>query len=589
MHPLQGALKRPLVLLTALMLLLAPLASAAGAAYFEDIPRSEVPYAQMVYERYDLGRLQGLLEQLAALCSAPGNDRAVSGLLETLLKEADLVETQYALADIAYYKDVEDPLKQQEQAHMRAVLENAYDLIFEALAEVLRSGGYNEVIASVIGEELARSLKYYEPLSDYERALGERENELIQTYYSLETGGLSDEQYNGRVGSLYLSLRDLRMEMARVDGSDSYADMASSQYFGRDYSLRDIRRFCNLIKQIISPTYRELYDRYTDKTQQALDAVPELPPDRLIEMLGRHIGKLGPEMQQSYDHLVRLGLYDIEKSDRKAAVGFTTALPAYGTAFIFDAPTDSPLSNFGTLVHEFGHFTNDYYSSTPAMLRDQSFDLFEVHSQGLELLFFPYYEDLFGAGAPHLIQYQLDDLLYAIVYYAYLAELEIELYSHPEYSLQDINRRSGELLEAYGISFSYLPLKQDLSWIYSDHLITSPLYSISYAISGMAALDIWMQSLTDYERAVDTYLRLLSYDTTLPFFDAMEAVGIGDIFTEGYARSVADTLHARYGSPFSFLALSTLRFPVLAAGGLLLLALPFLLWRLLARRRLWRQ
>lgn len=562
--------------LLAVCLLCAP---AAGADYFAPIEHPEVHFDEMGSGTYDYADLQALLDAFSAAAQA-GEGAEAARLLQQLIDEIDVVETQYALADIHYYLEVDSAERQQRQEQMRLILQEAWDDVLTAIATAL-DGPCEPQLAEVLGD-YAADFYSYEPMTDSMRQLSQRENDLTQSYYSITAEELSDRDYAEAVGPLFLELRDLRMEMAEAYGFDSYAELASLYYYGREYGARDIDRFCRNVRDDLVDAFYTAYSLYDRSTEQLLEGIPELPQEQLVDLLGQYIGDISPELAQAQQYLARNGLYNIGHSGSKASLGFTTSLPQYHTAFIYDSPTDSTTQNMSTLIHEFGHFCADHFGTEPALLRLTDYDLFEVHSQGLEVLFFAFYEQLYGEAAEAVIQMQLEDFLFYIVYYAYLSELELDIYGNPGWTLDDINRRSAELLEQYRITFSALPLEEDGDWLHSDHLVTSPMYSISYAVSGMAALDIWQQSLTDRAGAIDTYLSLVASGTSRPFLDTLEQLGMQDVFAGQSTRSIAAAVYDYFGTdaPAPFWDEDMLLLCALVAALLLLI-----LWLRCKRRR----
>ncbi len=69
-----------------------------------------------------------------------------------------------------------------------------------------------------------------------------------------------------------------------------------------------------------------------------------------------------------------------------------TALPIFMT-------TEAACYDIFTVVHEFGHFNSVYHDDTPALYTNINMDVSEIHSQGLELLFYPYYEQMYPEGS----------------------------------------------------------------------------------------------------------------------------------------------------------------------------------------------
>ena len=49
-----------------------------------------------------------------------------------------------------------------------------------------------------------------------------------------------------------------------------------------------------------------------------------------------------------------------------------------------------------TLVHEFGHFNADFYSTDSVLWGSSNIDVAEIQSQGLEVLFSQFTDEIYG-------------------------------------------------------------------------------------------------------------------------------------------------------------------------------------------------
>ena len=568
----------------AVILLLCLLCSPfAGAEHFPATSHPQISFEEMGEGTYDYADFQALLAEFSTAAQRANAAEEVRELTARLIAEIDVVETQYALAELYYYLEVDNTERQQHQEAMRSIVQDVWDEALLALSIALEGPNEQTVVEALGGHEIAYDFYGYEPLTERMREFSKQENDLIQNYYSLTAEALSDADYVAAVGPIFIQLRDLRINMAEEYGYDNYAEMTSLHTYDREYGVRDIIRFCHNVRDDLVDAFFSVYDLYTSATERKLNSVPEYTQEQLVELLGRHIGTLSSELEEAYLHMARHGLYDISPSGSKAEIGFTTPLPQHGTAFIYDSPVDSTVQNFSTLVHEFGHFCAEHFNAEPTLLRLNDYDLFEMHSQGLEVLFFPFYDDIYGDSAEAVLQLQLEDFLYNIIYCSYLAELELSIYQNPDWSLDDINRHSAQLLEAYRLSFSDQPLESDTDWLYTDHLITSPLYIISYPVSGVAVLELWRLSLSDHAAAVETYLSLMASGTSETFLDTLDTLGMQDVFAAQSTRAIAAAVYGYFDttpddSGRNYMVLGYL---IAAAATFLIL---FSLWRRRARR-----
>lgn len=518
-----------------------PKAYAEEKRYFSDFEHSDLDFSEMEYTRYDSSIFSDKMQELKNLSSEPGNNEAIISLYNELLDEIDYVTTMYVLADIHYYFDVQDDAWQAEQIYMIEQVKDVYDIFQIGIRDLLDTS-YNGAMTSYLGHELASTYRNYEELTPEEKALSLEEAELVQDYYELAAGNYTDDQeYNEVIGEKFLELRDCRIKMAADEGYDNYAEYASFYYYYRDMEIDEIKKFCNVIKQELVPLYLAFDENYSDEDLQLVISMPSYEPDEIIEMVGRYVGDISYELENAWNYMTDHKLYDIGTSETKADIGFTISLPYYNAAFIYDSPVGSA-SDVRTMIHEFGHFTNDYYRRGPSLYEYDIPDLFEVHSQGLEVLYLDYFPDMFGEAGDAFVYDWFYDITYTIIYYAYITELEMWIYENPDAELSAINQESKRLLEEYKIDYYGAEEEEDYDWTYSSHMMMSPMYSLSYAVSGMAVLNIWQRNQEDRAEAVDQYLTLLSLHDGYTFSRALELAGFDDILSRSYAQSVRNDL-----------------------------------------------
>lgn len=118
-------------------------------------------------------------------------------------------------------------------------------------------------------------------------------------------------------------------------------------------------------------------------------------------------------------------------------------------------------------------------------------------------------------------------------------EFQTAVYSDPDKSLEEVNRLFKDISEEYG--YSYGPYEEEsYFWVDVAHNFQSPMYYISYATSALSALDLWLQSLEDWDGAVDAYLELSAMGMSKPYREAVKAAGLRDIFQKGVMRQLAE-------------------------------------------------
>lgn len=76
------------------------------------------------------------------------------------------------------------------------------------------------------------------------------------------------------------------------------------------------------------------------------------------------------------------------------------------------------------------------------------------------------------------------------------------------------------------------------NWVTITHLIDYPFYTFSYVTSADTALQIWEISLTDEQKAIDTYTAILR-SGSYSYIDVLKDAGIESPFSEQRMQRLA--------------------------------------------------
>lgn len=569
-------LKKALCLLLALALVSGP--AAAMKWEYPVSAHPEVDYADMLpVSGFDETALLAALKELEGVCSRHSRDRndkqtrrRVQDLYERVLEEMDLLATKANLSSIQYDASGGAPEASALYLELSAQQTRLTDRCYQALSAMAASP-YADILDGDAGEGAARSLLGYRGLTEEEAALYEEEDRLIQSYdqiiaqgvpvqalgrvwtaESLEGAGVDGETYEtvsqaliaGRcraAGEVYLQLVRLRTDQAQRAGYDDYAAYAYEALYTRDYSLEDAAALREAAKREILPLQLRLLEESSDQELRALSVRSRLSGEEVLDAVQPFIRDFDREMGKTFDFMRAHGLYDIEYGETKLATGYTVALPAYGSAFIFNSPYGD-YQDLSDLVHEFGHFNETFHCTQRDLWTDFNIDVGEIDSQALELMFTGEAEELFGERYGKVyrdaVLYNiLDSILDGCLY----DEFQTAAYQDPEMTVEELDRLFLRLSEEYGYSYDS-GTEADPTWVENAHNFQNPLYFISYATSALSALDLWFLYLERPGEGRDAYLELSALSLSLPYRAAVEEVGLRDIFDRETVPALAETL-----------------------------------------------
>ncbi len=550
------------------------------ARHYPDKVHLPVDYGDMVFTGFDETVLQDVLEEIQELYDSGALQKKdvqtrlrVEELYESMKAELNNLTTQVSLLGIQYDANGAEEELAETSAELASRGSALYDQCYQALA-LLVDTPYQDIIEADAGEINIERLRNYEALSDRMFELHDEEERLVQSYdrvmaqpqvtvdgevwteERLSSADLSNSEYrniseqleqaqNQEAGEIYRELIRVRTEIAEEAGYDNYIDYAYEVVYNRDYSLEDIQQVWKSVKKTIVPMEDYLMEGISSRDLRGLHRDARSDGEEILDAIQPFMGRIDPELGETFDFMRNHHLYDIEYSDSKLYVGYTVGLPAYGTAFIFNQPYRNYQDYIDT-IHEFGHFNETFHCVQHDLWADFNIDVGEIHSQGLTLLFTEYSDELFGEYGDAFSRIILWNMLDTIMDGCLYDEFQATVYQNPDMSLEEINRLYKELSEEYGYQYDE-DEEEGYYWIQVSHNFQSPFYYISYATSALSSLDLWLISLEDREQAVDIYLELAALSLSLPYRETIEEVGLRDIFRQETIPEMAKELRDYLG------------------------------------------
>ena len=492
---------------------------ASGFSGYGPVEHRDLTESDLQYRGWDSDNFEALLAKLEAMDASEPDSRFLD-LYQLLLDEYDELYDQYVLADAAYYADVNDEKAAADSDEMFEKRTDAEDEFFLAMQRILH-GPKGGVLRSQLDDLWIDWIETYVEESDELEELYMEENRLVQEYYTAiaEAGYIEDygdwaEKANELCGPIFVDLVQVRDEIAKWNGYDNYYEYAFDSY-GRDYDPGDIEKLRDVAKEEFAPLFLEVYDTWWDMDYPS--GVESFRKEEdILDRIEPFIGQIHPALSEAFWYLRRNKTYDIEYSGSKADTGYTDNLPGYRTAFIFNSPYDN-YQDYSDLVHEFGHYNAAYHDPTPAIYMTSVLDVAEIHSQALELLITRYADELYGEDAPFMTLDVIFRMLNSVLTGCMYDEFQKTVYENPDMTLEEINALAEELAFAYGTDGSGY---ECFDWVSVSHTFDMPCYYVSYGTSALSSLDIWRESLEDWDSAVDRYMQVTAMDSSAGYLEA---------------------------------------------------------------------
>lgn len=355
---------------------------------------------------------------------------------------------------------------------------------------------------------------------------------------------------------IYDALAAVRNETAHELEYHNFIELGYRRLTRTDYGPTEVARYREEIVREIVPlaqriTHQQARDLGVDELmlwdEHIFDkaGAPKPPQDydRLLDAGREAFAGLGPEIGGFAELMMDRDLLDLRSRDRKAGGGFCTSFPMYGLPYIF-ANFNGTTHDVNVLVHEMGHaFQN--YSSRALPISDYlwpTYEACEVHSMSMEFFTWPQLERFFGPDAQ---RYRLQHLKSSILFLPYGAAVDHFqhfVYEHPDATPEERNA-FWKQLEA-----TYLPwrryggiehLERGGYWQMQRHIYQMPFYYIDYTLALCCALQFWVKSLDDYDRALADYRDLCARGGQLPFQSLVRSAGLRSPFEAGVLHGVA--------------------------------------------------
>ena len=497
-----------------------------------------VHFDEMEYTRPDADAFVSAVEQCVADAQDADDAEELMDQIYAVYEEYYDFYTNYSLANIYYCKDLTDSAWEEEYNYCidaATDVDAALDQLLYGLADCplrdeLESDDYfgQGFFDDYEGESL-----WDETFTD----LMAQESDLIARYYALSAQGAEldpySEEYFTACGyemeELFVKLVALRQEIAAYAGYDSYQQFAYDMYYYRDYTPEQALILTDSVQKELVPVYENLsYDVWEV-------AYAECDEEDMLEYAESAATAMGGTVADAYAMMTENGLYDITYSENKYNASFETYLYSYYSPYVFVNPTGYGLDKL-TLVHEFGHFCNDYASGGGIV----SVDVAEIFSQAME-----YLSLFYGDASKKLERYKLADSLCVFVEQSAYASFENKVYDLRGDQLTVENVR--ELFSAECTAFGFGAWGVDgRDYVRITHFFTNPLYIISYVVSNDAAMQIYQAEQAEEGRGLALYTENLDSMESW-FLTFLEQAGLESPFEEGHTASLRETFEAILG------------------------------------------
>lgn len=366
--------------------------------------------------------------------------------------------------------------------------------------------------------------------NDRVRQINDRTAQLTVDYREL-----SEENFSEDMIPIYNELVQLNNELAQIYGYDNYYEFAHSMVYDRDYTLSQLADMRALVAEYLPELcesamdyFGAIYDSFSAKEQKTFHEF----------ISGDYLSGDSQKVKAYIQSLPETAREDMTEMLEWNCV-FTQSGNAYAGAFTLDIG-GSPFCYFGpgytdnmTVIHEVGH----YYASAEATTWPIPMDLAETHSQSNEYLFTQLASSWTDSQVYEAIAtFTLANDIGATLLYTLVDAFEYAVYTSEnagDMTLEQYNALMEQMMEDYGGKEMLYATVGDVQYYWKNVVVESPVYYISYAVSGLTAMDLFLQAEQDREQAVNSYCYLIEQaDAQQGFIECVHQSGMNDPFSE---------------------------------------------------------
>lgn len=373
-----------------------------------------------------------------------------------------------------------------------------------------------------------------------------------QTYSFDNVNSLPDEDYmevylqlvrnrNQAVAAVLVDAVPACNAYARSQGYANYADYTYALNYGRDYTPTDARQLYAIVKEKVVPLYLQVQQyalNNPDFNQQELNALYDFRNQLVVlNTAATYMPEISDEYANALAYLRLKDLLDINYNEKKLHVAFTTYIPHYNLAMIFNGAQSGTVYDFTSFLHEFGHFAYYMYQQ-----EDIAHDVNEFFANGMEMLFLNFADDIFGEqyGDTYRINV-VQDLLSGIVQGCLFDEFQQKVYQMEQPTVHDINVLYHDLSVQYGSVYAHED-DEAYNWVTTPHTFIQPFYYISYATSAFSAMELLIRADNDFEQAANKYLEMVANHESYTYRDFFAEAGFADVFNPDELNQLVDKL-----------------------------------------------
>ncbi len=498
-----------------------------------------VPGLEYILDQEMIDLFYDLLEESEEKAIAGEDLEAAEAAAEQLDEAYMALVDQYQIAYVLYCMNQASEIGKQQYMDCVDLIAEV-DTDYKAMCKrvyLSDSPLRDALFADWTQEEIDMLLAYNDEVAQLEK----RNSEITVEYRELDSF-----MWEQNMVELYNEMVQNNNRIAEIYGYDNYYSYAYDQIYLRDYEMDSIHQ----MRQYASEYLAQIAILAVEKFNNAYEQLDFFQQMELSTLMNNSYSSLNSNFVQLFiDDMPQSSQEIMNNMFEKDRAVFTNSENAYEGAFT-TIIGDEPFCFFGpgydgteTVIHELGH----YYGTTCTDFWSQPMDLSETQSQGNEWMYIHFLQKCVDPQMYEaIVEYRLISDASYILCFVMIDQFEEQVYTHPNagnLTLEEYEAIMDEVAEDYGgidmISQNILDIQSYWKYV----VLESPVYYISYAVSGISAINLFTIAEEDEALAKEIYCRLMEEPLEGEGFLAnITAAGLAGPFD----KTVYEQLYHRY-------------------------------------------
>ena len=477
-----------------------------------------------------------LLDRCEDLALIGENVEEIEVLFEELDAMYNYLYAQNSIATVHYYADMKDEALTQRHLDCMDICADANDAYIQMVRRVYLSDtpAKDALFEGWSQQDIAYLLNYDERVVQ----LNKRNAEITVEYQAATDDAVKIALFKETVLN--------NNAIAQIYGYETYYEYASELIYKRDYGADELENMRRYGKEYLADlystaldTFRKNYNRLSSVKQQSVSAFRFNDYDSIrADHIGRYLQVMPDTMEEHIQNMIKQDSL-FTKSNKAMAGAFTISVG--DRSYCFFGPG---YANLATVIHEGGH----YYASQYADLNSIPMDLAETHSQANEWLFLAYLDGKFAANEyQSVMDYRFCSDLSTVLVCLMVDEFEQKVYATDvtNFTAADFDAiMDGIVSEYFDPEYAATNLA-DMNSYWRQVVVDHPVYYLSYAVSAVAAIDLYTVAQADFEAAKEIYRKLCEEPLDAGFLANIQAAGLAGPFDESFYKELQEILNNR--------------------------------------------